>query len=335
MAIFKKKTKSGKTSWYIDYYDNSGKRKRKSFRTKRQAEDALAHYKQIRFEENVMGVKRQPKVYFEEMAEEFLKYSKARYGKASHQTNESAIKSVMPFLGGKYIDEITLKDFESYKTFRLQTVKPATLNRNITTLKRMFNIAEEWGLMEKSISPRIKKVKENANRIRFLSRREIRKLLKNCKLPYLKMIVLIALNTGMRRGEILSLTWEQVDLEHGFIHLEVTKSGKRRDIPINNLLSNELKKWQRGLQIKHAPLFRVKNIKNSFKTALKKTRIKNFRFHDLRHTFASHLVMQGVDLATISRLLGHSTIDMTMRYAHLSPDHRIKAVEKIGSMIMR
>lgn len=333
MAIFKRKNRSGTISWFIDYYDNSGKRIRKSFPIKSQAEDALAHFKQMRYEENVMGIKRKPKYYFEELAEEYLKYSKTRFGKASHQTNEAAVKSFLPFFSSKYLDEINLKDIESYKTFRLQVVKPATLNRNINTLKRMFNLAEEWGFIGESLSSKIKKVRENANRIRYLSWKEIEKLLKECKLPYLKLIVLIALNTGMRRGEILSLTWEQIDLENDFIHLEMTKNGRRRDIPINPLLHKEIKKWLDITPNKTGFLFEVKDIKKSFGSMLKRAGIKNFRFHDLRHTFASHLVMQGVDLATVSRLLGHSTIDMTMRYSHLSPDHTKRAVDKMGSLI--
>ncbi|MFA6282186.1 MAG: site-specific integrase, partial [Candidatus Omnitrophota bacterium] len=121
----------------------------------------------------------------------------------------------------------------------------------------------------------------------------------------------------------------RVDFENAIIRLDITKNGKRRDIPINQKLSIILKKWKEE-NFKKIEVFEFKDIKKSFTTSLSKAGIKNFRFHDLRHTFASHLVMQGVDIATVSQLLGHSSLQMTMRYAHLSPDHRKLAVEKIS-----
>lgn len=152
MGVLKKIYQSGKVSWFIDYYDVNGKRTRKSFPTKRQAENALAHYKNQRFEEKIMGVKRNPKFYFSEMIEKYLEYSRVTFSLDSHSTNIAANKSFSPFLENKFIDEISLNDIEEYKTYRLQVVKPATLNRNLTTLKRKFNLACEWEMASK-LSP--------------------------------------------------------------------------------------------------------------------------------------------------------------------------------------
>ena len=191
---------------------------------------------------------------------------------------------------------------------------------------------------------------------------------------HLKPIVITALNTGMRRGEILGLKWdEHIDLRHGFILLNRTKNGERREIPINDTLRTVLRGLTRRLDVPY--VFQLKDkrvpdqdLKRSFKSALKKVEtqkcpdcnyqktrlqtkedaekcphcnvkmvvikgINDFHFHDLRHTFASHLVMAGVDITTVSRLLGHKSLTMTLRYSHLAPSHMQKAVDILDSAL--
>ena len=164
-----------------------------------------------------------------------------------------------------------------------------------------------------------------------LANDECRTLIDAC-VSHLKPIVIAALNTGMRKEEILSLEWEKhVDLKHGFILLDITKNGDRREIPINQTLKNTLQGIPRRLDSPYVFIDqdgkRFKNVRRSFHSALRKTGIKDFTFHDLRHTFASHLVMSGVDITTIKELLGHKTLSMTLRYAHLAPSHKVNAVE--------
>ncbi|MDD5491202.1 MAG: site-specific integrase [bacterium] len=198
----------------------------------------------------------------------------------------------------------------------------------------MFNKGKEWGKASDNPVTKVKLFKENNKRIRYLELKEIKSLLDVCS-KHLKPIVITALNTGMRKGEILGLKWKDLDFKQDFIYLEHTKNNELREIPMNKVLKDTL------LSIEKNPLSEYvfcdkdgssfKEVKRSFGTAMKKAGIKDFRFHDLRHTFASHLVMNGIDLLTVKELLGHKSIEMTLRYAHLSPNHKRRAVELLGA----
>ncbi len=183
---------------------------------------------------------------------------------------------------------------------------------------------------------KVKLCKLNNKRLRFLTVEQCQKLIECCQ-PHLKPIVITALHTGMRRGEILGLKREQVDLEHGFILLEITKNGERREIPINTTLEYLFKDILENAKSEYVFTDKdgnpYKEVKHSFSTALKKAGIRDFRFHDLRHCFASHLVMQGIDLASVKELLGHKSLTMTMRYAHLAPGHKRKAVNILDNVL--
>ena len=132
----------------------------------------------------------------------------------------------------------------------------------------------------------------------------------------------------------MSLEWEKhIDLKHNFILLDQTKNGDRREIPINGTVRDALTGLMRRLDSPYvfvdAEGKRLKDVKRSFHTACRKAGIKDFRFHDLRHTFASHLVMAGISISTVKDLLGHKTLTMTLRYAHLTKSHRVKAVNPL------
>ncbi|MHC4307275.1 MAG: site-specific integrase [Planctomycetota bacterium] len=200
-------------------------------------------------------------------------------------------------------------------------------------------------MLEEDYLKQVRKVKnlsENNQRLRYLSKEECQELINSCNkrdndlkpITHLKPIVITALNTGMRKEEILSLKWDNIDLKHGFILLDKTKNGDRREIPINGTLRRTLKGLTR--HIKEPYVFyepktgkRYKNVKRSFATACRRAKLIDFHFHDMRHTFASHLVMSGVDLTTVSKLLGHKDIKMTLRYSHLAPAHMKKAVDML------
>jgi len=219
---------------------------------------------------------------------------------------------------------------------------PASVNKHVGVLKHMIQKAMDWELISEDAAKRVRRVKitpENNRRLRFLSMDQISNLLDACE-KRLKPIVNFALNTGCRRGEILGLTWDRVDLEHGFILLDETKSGKRREIPINATVRALLKAIvKRPKKPKIQYVFvnpytdnRYYDLKKSFASACEIAGISDFHFHDLRHTFASQLIMAGVDITSVSRLLGHATLTMTLRYAHLAPNHLQNAVDVLSNL---
>jgi integrase len=219
-------------------------------------------------------------------------------------------------------------------------LQPATANKHTSILKAMISKAVDWNMVEEETLKRVRKVKqlpENNKRLRYLLKTECQDLIRNCE-PHLRPIVITALNTGMRKSEILKLKWEQIDLKNGFILLGITKNGERREIPINDTLRATFQGITRRLDVPYVfydPITgkHYQGVKRSFATALRRTKILDFRFHDLRHTFASHLVMAGVDITTVSRLLGHKSLKMTLRYAHLAPSHIANAVNVLDQVI--
>ncbi|MBV5326528.1 MAG: site-specific integrase, partial [Chlorobium sp.] len=246
-----------------------------------------------------------------------------------------------------------------------QPVAQATVNRRLATIKGMFTKGCDWHMVNDATSKQVHKVKmfkESASRDHFLSAEEIQALLDACssnvisitgktikqKQDHLKPIIIFALNTGCRKDEILSLKWENVDMKHGFINMVQTKNGERRQIPINDTLREMLKGLTRRLDVPWVffevvqkqdketgevkeIIKRFGDVKRSFITACKKAGINDFVFHSLRHTFASHLVMNGIDLTTVSRLMGHKSLTMTLRYSHLAPNHLTSAVNVLNS----
>ena len=177
--------------------------------------------------------------------------------------------------------------------------------------------------------------REPEGRLRFLSEAEEARLLTecrragahprvSCRSPQLHAIVTVALNTGMRRGEIFGLRWDRVDFARGVILLERTKSGRRREVPMNRAVYDVLAPLHAARSI--GRVFGLSSARTAFTSAVERAKLGDFHFHDLRHTFASWLVMRGRPLKEVQELLGHQTIVMTMRYAHLSPDRLRDAV---------
>ncbi|WP_282753958.1 integrase [Desulfuromonas thiophila] len=210
----------------------------------------------------------------------------------------------------------------------------ASVNRHLACFKHMLRKGFDWELITRETFDRLCRVKldreENA-RLRFLSPEESARLI-DCAAPHLRPLLIAALNTGCRKGELLGLTWDRVDLRHGFIRLTQTKSGKPREIPINATFREVLERLPRNINpaglvfVNPDTGAKYHDLKRSFATACRRAGIHDFTFHDLRHCFASQLVMSGVDLTSVSRLLGHASLTMTLRYAHLAPDHLQSAV---------
>lgn len=304
----------------------------------RDAESLLIKRKQSIKEGKQPEIKRIANHTFNELVAEYLKWAERQ---RSFRSKQGFVRQLAETFGNLPLRRFNSMLFEQYQTGRIQKGnKPATVNRLIATVKHMFTKAVEWDMVEEETLKRIRKVKlleESNKRLRYLSKEECQSLINTCD-KHLKPIVITALNTGMRKGEILSLRWDNLDLRHGFILLDRTKNGERREIPINDTLRGVLQGLTRRLDIPYVFYDPVtgkpyKDVKRSFQTALRRSKIMDFKFHDFRHTFASHLVMAGVDLTTIKELLGHKTLTMTLRYSHLAPSHKVKAVDILDNTL--
>ena len=222
---------------------------------------------------------------------------------------------------------------------------PATVVRYLASLSIVFTHAvKEWGWMEDNPMRKVTKPKESRGRVRFLSDDERPRLLKACKESsnlYLYPVVVLALSTGMRQGELMGLTWDDIDLNRGRAILHETKNNERRGVAITGHALEQLKELNKVRRIDSNLLFPARGNKKQnpidlrapWKTALKRAEIEDFRFHDLRHSAASYLAMNGASLAEIAEVLGHKTLQMVKRYAHLSEGHTASVVESMNSKI--
>jgi integrase len=335
MGVFKRQG-----NWWIDFYHQGKRVRRKVGPSKKVAEMALADIEVKKAKQEFLGVCEPKSILFKDFADEYLDYSKANKAKSSYERDVTIVeKHLEPLWGDFDLSRITTKMIEKYKMQRLEAVMPSTLNRELNTVKNMLSKAVEWGYLRESPAKATKWIKTSKGAVRFLSREEADGFLEVCKESqnlHFHAIVVLAFNTGMRRGEILRLRWEDVDFRRSRIQVVSrqeghTKNYESRIVPMNRVVSDALKKHPRRLDSPYVfcnvdgePFA---DVDTSFATALRKSRLLHFRFHDLRHTFASWLVMGGVDIRTVQELLGHKDIRMTMRYAHLAPDHMKRAVE--------
>ncbi len=259
---------------------------------------------------------------------------KANKKASSVQRDLCSLRALDKEFETKILQEITTWQIEKYKVKRKETVKPATLNRELALIKHLYVKAIEWGKAKENPAKRAKLLKGEVKRVRYLMPEEIQTLLSNC-IDHLRPIVEVAVHTGLRRSEILNLRRDQVNLEQGIISILDTKNHERKDVPMNETVKAVLK----GMENKGLYFFCNPNgkpfvdVRQSFHVALKLSGIENFRFHDLRHTFASNLVMAGEDLNTVRELLGHKDLKMTLRYAHLAPGKKAKAVNVLDRIM--
>jgi len=217
----------------------------------------------------------------------------------------------------------------------------STANRYMTSLSRALTIAvNEWEWLESNPCRKIKKLREPRGRVRFLSDVERSRLLDVCRSrrnPDLHHAVVLSLSTGARQGEILGMTWGQVDLRRQVITLTETKNNETRLLPLSGLALEIMQERSKIRRIDSMLVFpstkdpaKPKDMKRQFEEALMKADIEDFRWHDLRHTAASYLAMNGASLAEIAEVLGHKTLSMVKRYAHLSEAHTAKVVESMN-----
>ena len=285
---------------------------------------------------------RKPSPRLDEFVQEYFAYYRANRRPKSVQRYETAYHRLQPAFGNQRLSDIHPLAIERYKRQRKQDgVTEVTINRELAFLKNLFTKAIEWGKATENPVKKVRLFRENNARTRCLTDDEEHRLFGCCGLQ-LKPLVLTALHTGFRASELRSLTWDDVNFARRVLTVKAAycKNGEARSVPMNALLTATLT----AVKLQMADTTQVfcnrhgspyRSYRTAFEQAVRKAGIHDFTFHDLRHTFASRLVMAGVDLPTVKELLGHRNITMTLRYTHLSSDHKraaVKMLEKVPSI---
>jgi len=277
------------------------------------------------------------KVFLKDVMPNYLRFVQ---NQRAYKNKEYIGRELLEKFGNIPLQRFNVAMLESYQQELLGKGKgSATVNRKMAMLKHLVRKANDWKMVDDGTLRTVRKVKqlkEPPGRLRYLTGKDVQRLLAECK-PHIRPIVIVALNTGMRRGEILNLKWDDVDLRNGLLLVKDTKNGESRAVPINDAVRGVLAGIVRWLDSQYVfcnqkgqPL---REIKHTFNSACRKAGIRDFRFHDLRHSAASFMAMGGVSLLAIGTILGHKTASMTKRYSHLSPDHLQGAVAVIDQAI--
>ncbi|HXC40358.1 MAG TPA: site-specific integrase [Burkholderiales bacterium] len=278
---------------------------------------------------------------FEEAIAFYLHWKKQR-GKGVER-DEYSLKRLVPHFAGKGLREIRRRDVRAYVDVRLsESAAPATVNRELKLPSAAVNIVRVELEVELPNPFEAVGLSEGEGRVRWISRQEATALVLAARgrWPHLSSFIELGLNTGCRRNELLALEWRRVDVDRGLLLFEArhTKSRRRRTVPLNDAARRALDRLRDWVGL-HAPgspwVFgrpgggRLQTVQKGFKAACERAGVEDFRVHDLRHTCASWLVMAGVSLYVVRDLLGHSSITVTERYAHLAPEQVREAVQLI------
>lgn len=283
---------------------------------------------------------------FREMMKKYMdEHSKPK--KASSERDRSSLTHLLPFFGDYTLSEVTPKLVNEYKTARRnEGASPCTINRESALMKHAFNLAiKEWEWVKDNPVTKVSMEKEPSSRDRWLSYEEEERLLSVCP-QWLKELIVFSIETGCRRGEMLSLQWRNVDLFKKVVTIFGSKTGEKRTIPLTQRAFEVLKEGERlrmkvrsmttDLVFTH-PIGQKVNIhtlRSAFEDALKKAKVEGFRWHDLRHSYASRLAQAGTDPYSIQRLMGHRTFSTTQRYAHHCVESLRRAVESLDASRM-
>ncbi|MBI4231201.1 MAG: site-specific integrase [Planctomycetes bacterium] len=234
--------------------------------------------------------------------------------------------------GDRRLLQVTQEDVEAFQSRRKDQVSAATVNREMIVLRRLLSKAVEWRYLWDSPARRVKQLREQNRPFRYLTREEADTLVAAC-VGHVRVVVLVALHSGLRRGELLALRWRDIDFARGVLTVANSKSGRMRHIPMNETLREALHGVERIVGSPYvfcnADGKPYGTVKTGFWGACRRAGLEGVRFHDLRHTFASWLVIEGKPLAVVRELLGHASFEMTLRYAHLAPDQKADAVASL------
>jgi len=316
--------------WYIRFERG----KEKSLRTKdrRLAERIFREIQKEALKGRLILLEKQEKISLREFIKEYLEWSSVHKAESTYKRDKWALEKFMDFVGDRPLRSISSRSIEQYRTFLLKNGrKPTSVNVEYRHLKAAFSKAQEWGYIKENPFARLKPLKEPKTPPKFLRYEEVRRVLDHLEQTDrdFRDLVLLTLETGARRIEVLRLRWEHVDFDRGCLFLH-GKGDRMREVPLTSRLREVL--LQRGPR-KRGKVFPYEHYDTITHKWIKlmKALGMDYRFHDLRHTTASWLVMAGEPLKVVQELLGHSDIRVTQIYAHLSKDHLREALERTFS----
>lgn len=327
--------------WYCRFQLN-GERKHllcTGATNKKEAEQMENAFKyKLQQQQNGIIPRNEKGVSLNKVLDNFLDYS--QHNKKSYKQDKSRVKLLKEYFKIRYAKDVKPSDIEQLKSHLLNKgLSKATINRYLEIISKAFNMAidNEW-LSKSPIKKNIKFLQKNYV-VRSLSQEEEKRLmdvLSETKYEYLKGIVVVALNTGLRRQNILDLTWEQINLTERVIEITENKANKHILKPINDTLLQyfqNIPEENRCGYVFINPITgqKCKEIKRVWKTVKEKANIENFRFHDLKHTVGTRLAEKGVPIPVIKEVLDHSDIKTTMRYVHTADKQILSAMNQLNS----
>jgi integrase len=271
---------------------------------------------------------------FRDLALAAMAQKKLRLATLSYETDRMRLAKLLPLIGNLPVDRLTPDRIEETLAHLRRSASSSTANRYRSLISSIYSFAIRSGRISVNPVSRVKRYRENESRLRWLKDDEEKAIREALASDSHEAEFDLALHTGMRRGEQFGLLWNDVDLDRGLLTVR-GKTG-RRHVVANSSAVAALRKLQKITgDKKYVSPDAGDDVKRDWRRwleiATKEAGVADFHWHDLRHTFASRLVMRGVDMRTVQELLGHKSIVMTMRYAHLSPDHRQAAVEKMNA----
>lgn len=323
--------------WIIDTYAEGGRRIRvKAGRTKREAEKALAAVTTDAIRGN-FNLPRHSKLLFRDYAQDYMKnYSEKK--KRRPERDRVAFVHILPFFGNNPISKIPKFLIEQYVEKRKAEVKPATVNRELSIIKHMLGRAEEMGLLKTNPARWVRPLHVPRTEHTTLTEEQKKTLLEAARDDF-RPVIATALNVGLRKGDILKLTWKNIDLQNRIIHLIESKTQKERWIPINATLYGILKALNDGTKSEADYVFKNRNTGRPFVSfyplwykSLHRAGLKRFDFHQTRHNFASHLSEMGVNPVDVRDLLGHRSLATTEIYLHSTPSSQREAVARLDKI---
>lgn len=325
----------GSGKFRIDYYDREGRRHREIIGSEKLAINVYRQRKTEIWEGRFIPKSQQPKITFKELAETRMAAKKIRLAASSYYSDQHRLEPLVKEFGSMPAEAVTVEKVnEVLAKLRADGRSGSTVNRYRSLLSNIFAVGVRSGAVPFNPISRVEKFRESDSRIRFLDAEEEKSLRAavRAQSEEHEAELDLALHTGVRRGEQFGLTWDRVDLERGILTVH-GKTG-RRFVPVNDAARAAIEiLWRASNGSKFVcPDKRAvdqEDWRRWLAQACATAKVDNFRWHDLRHTFASRLVMAGVDLRSVQELLGHRSIVTTQRYAHLSPDHQKANVQKL------